>query len=106
MRLEEAIQEKKELAMEFVAIKQNYMNLNDDFLTARDKAEKLSLELLNLVNSKSSLEAQNAELQESTGLLRSRAEEVNRTRSSHLRVTSCGAVHAVLFFVVLALNAA
>ncbi|KAH9070155.1 hypothetical protein Ae201684P_002525 [Aphanomyces euteiches] len=50
--------EKKELAVEFVALKANYVALNTSFQKESAKSQQLSLELLSLVNQKKALAAQ------------------------------------------------
>jgi hypothetical protein len=46
------LQEKKEMDLEYVALKQNFLNAGDDLIAEKSRNEKIGLELLNLVNAK------------------------------------------------------
>ncbi len=39
--------------LEYVALKQNFLNAGDDLIAEKSRNEKIGLELLNLVNAKS-----------------------------------------------------
>ena len=54
-QLEKALEENKELAMEFVSLKSNYMNLNQSHQKELSKNQQLGVELLTLANQKQSL---------------------------------------------------
>ena len=54
-QLEKALEEKKELAVEFVSLKTNYANLNQEHQKVVAKNRQLGVELLSLANQKSSL---------------------------------------------------
>ncbi|KAF0701103.1 Aste57867_8400 [Aphanomyces stellatus] len=55
--------EKKELAIEFVALKANFVALNNSFQKESAKSQQLSVELLTLVNQKNKLATQAGELE-------------------------------------------
>jgi chromosome segregation ATPase len=64
--LEQKIQslskEKKDLAMEFVTLKNNFVNLNKEYKAELAKNEELGVELLTLVNQKNAIEAEKKNL--------------------------------------------
>ena len=49
-KLREALDEKKEIEIEFVALKKNFMNLQSEIDSEKAKNDNLGLELINLVN--------------------------------------------------------
>ena len=51
--LETVSLEKKDLELEFVSLKQNYIHMSDDMKAESTKAEKVAVEMLNLINAKS-----------------------------------------------------
>jgi len=63
--------------LEYVALKQNFMHVNDDLAAERAKTEKIGVELLNLVNARQALETQNQRMQMELQQLRSRHEEMS-----------------------------
>ncbi len=54
-KLREALDDKKEIEIEFVALKKNFLSLQQDFDAEKAKNENLGLELINLVNENKSL---------------------------------------------------
>lgn len=54
-KLKEALDDKKEIEIEFVALKKNFLNLQNDFDQEKAKNDNLGLELINLVNENKSL---------------------------------------------------
>ena len=54
--------EKKDLAMEFVTLKNNFVNLNKEYKAELAKNEELGVELLTLVNQKNAIEAEKKNL--------------------------------------------
>lgn len=54
-KLKEALDDKKEIEIEFVALKKNFLNLQSDFDQEKAKNDNLGLELINLVNENKSL---------------------------------------------------
>lgn len=55
-RLRECLDEKKEIEIEFVALKKNFINLQGDIDSERAKNDNLGLELVNLVNENKALQ--------------------------------------------------
>ena len=49
-KLRDALDEKKEIEIEFVALKKNFINLQQDLDAEKAKNDNLGLELINLVN--------------------------------------------------------
>lgn len=49
-KLREALDDKKEIEIEFVALKKNYLNLNGDLDQERARNDNIGVELVNLVN--------------------------------------------------------
>lgn len=62
-QLETALEEKKQLAMEFVSLKSNFMNLNANHQREVAKNQQLGVELLTLANQRQSLSKQTDELE-------------------------------------------
>ena len=54
-KLKKALDEKREIEVEFVALKTNYLNLSKELQEEKVKNENLSIELINLVNSNKAL---------------------------------------------------
>lgn len=54
--LEKATDDKKELAMEFVSLKTNYVNLTDEHKKECQKTQQLGVELLTLANQRKTLQ--------------------------------------------------
>jgi coiled-coil domain-containing protein 78 len=54
-KLREALDDKKELEIEFVALKKNYLNLQQDLDQERVKNDTIGVELVNLVNENKAL---------------------------------------------------
>jgi hypothetical protein len=55
-KLRESLDEKKELEIEFVALKKNFINLQSDIDSEKAKNDNLGLELINLVNENKALQ--------------------------------------------------
>lgn len=55
-KLKEALDDKKEIEIEFVALKKNFLNLQNDYDQEKAKNDNLGLELINLVNENKSLQ--------------------------------------------------
>jgi uncharacterized protein (DUF3084 family) len=53
--LREALDEKKEIEIEFVALKKNFLNIRQDLDQESVKNENLGIELVNLVNENKAL---------------------------------------------------
>ena len=53
--MKDALDDKKEIEIEFVALKKNFLNIQNDFDQERAKNDNLGLELINLVNENKSL---------------------------------------------------
>lgn len=54
-KLREALDDKKEIEIEFVALKKNYLNLQQDLEQERSKNDNMGLEFVNLVNENKAL---------------------------------------------------
>lgn len=54
-KLREALEDKKEIEVEFVALKKNFLNMTQDLDQERAKNENLGIELVNLVNENKAL---------------------------------------------------
>ena len=52
------MEDKRELEIEFVALKQNFLNLRDNYEEEKKKNENLGLELINTVNENKALQAE------------------------------------------------
>jgi hypothetical protein len=74
---QELLSDKRDMDLEYVALKQNYIHINDDLTAERVKTEKIGVELLNLVNARQALETQNQRMQMELQQLRVRTEELN-----------------------------
>jgi coiled-coil domain-containing protein 78 len=57
-KIKSLTKEKKDLAMEFVTLKNNFVNLNKEYKAELAKNEELGVELLTLVNQKNAIEAE------------------------------------------------
>ena len=57
-KLRTALDDKKEIEIEFVALKKNFLSLQTDFDQEKAKNDNLGLELINLMNQNKSLEAE------------------------------------------------
>lgn len=57
-RLRDLIEDKRELEIEFVALKKNFLNLQNDYDNEKLKNENLGVEIINLVNENKSLQNQ------------------------------------------------
>ena len=68
--------EKRDMDLEYVALKQNFMHVGADLAAERAKCEQIGLELLNLVNAKQALETQNQRLQTDLARLQSRHDDM------------------------------
>lgn len=55
-KFREALDEKKEIEIEFVALKKNFINLSQDLDQEKAKNENLGIELVNLVNENKALQ--------------------------------------------------
>jgi predicted transcriptional regulator len=55
-KLRDTLDEKKELEIEFVALKKNYLTLQQDLDIERTKSDNLGLELVNLVHENKALQ--------------------------------------------------
>jgi len=53
--LRESLDDKKEIEIEFVALKKNFIHLQNDYDQEKAKNDNLGLELINLVNENKSL---------------------------------------------------
>ena len=53
--MKQVLEEKREIEIEFVALKSNYMNLSTELNDEKLKNENLSIELINLVNANKAL---------------------------------------------------
>jgi coiled-coil domain-containing protein 78 len=53
--LREALDDKKDIEIEFVALKKNFLNLTSDIDAEKAKNENLGIELINLVNENKAL---------------------------------------------------
>ena len=49
---QDALADKKDLELEFVSLKQNFIHVSEDLGLERSKSEKVAVELLNLINTK------------------------------------------------------
>ena len=76
------MQEKKELSIEFVALKQNYIELSQDFEQQKEEQEEINVQLINLINANKTLEEQNAKLNEKQDILQQTQNEFNDTKTS------------------------
>eukprot|EP00742_Colponemidia_sp_Colp-10_P005817 GILJ01006221.1.p1 GENE.GILJ01006221.1~~GILJ01006221.1.p1 ORF type:complete len:903 (-),score=202.66 GILJ01006221.1:186-2612(-) len=56
--LEKTLREKKELEIEFVALKANFLNVNEQLTSELNKNEEIGLQLLHLVNIKNTLQSE------------------------------------------------
>jgi predicted transcriptional regulator len=56
-KLREALDERKEIEIEFVALKKNYLNLQEDLERERSKNDNMGLEFVNLVNENKALQS-------------------------------------------------
>ena len=54
-KLREALDDRKEIEIEFVALKKNFLNLQQDLDSEKAKNENLGIELVNLVNENKAL---------------------------------------------------
>lgn len=72
--------EKRDMDLEYVALKQNFMHVGADLAAERSKCEQIGLELLNLVNAKQALETQNQRLQTDLARLQSRHDDMQTTQ--------------------------
>ena len=61
-KIKSLTKEKKDLAMEFVTLKNNFVNLNKEYKAELAKNEELGVELLTLVNQKNAIEAEKKNL--------------------------------------------
>lgn len=68
-QLKVAFEEKKEIEIEFVAMKKNFLNLQEDLDKEKARSEALNLELIQLVN-------ENKVLQQDTHLTAKKAGEI------------------------------
>lgn len=57
-RLKQVLEEKRELEIEFVALKKNFLNLRDNYEEEKRKNENLGIELINTVNENKALQAE------------------------------------------------
>lgn len=55
-KLRESLDDKKELEIEFVALKKNYLNLQSDLDQERQKNDNIGMELVNLVHENKALQ--------------------------------------------------
>jgi hypothetical protein len=78
-QLESLLQDKKEMDLEYVALKQNFINVGDDLRVEKARNEKIGVEMLNLVNAKTALEAQTSRLQQELARLQSSSSEMQST---------------------------
>ena len=77
-QLAAALQEKKELAVEFVSLRSNCVNLQKSFKEERQKNQELGVELLTLVNQRNALDEKNKQLEADNGALKSKHNEMGR----------------------------
>jgi hypothetical protein len=57
-KLTASLEDKKELEIEFVAIKKNFLNMRSLLEAEKQKTENLGLELINIVNENKALQAE------------------------------------------------
>lgn len=57
-KLKQLMEDKRELEIEFVALKQNFLNLRDNLEEEKKKNENLGLELINVVNENKALQSE------------------------------------------------
>ena len=89
-KLREALDEKKEIEIEFVALKKNYLNGQQDLDQERAKTENLGIELVNLVNENKALQSDSHHTNQKAGQIGddfSRLERKNDKLGSELQET-------------------
>eukprot|EP01083_Nonionella_stella_P003520 10112_1 len=73
-QLEDVLQDKKDLSMEYVALRQNFNDRKKDLQYQKSKNEEIGVELLNLVNAKQALEETKSQLSEESEILKQKNE--------------------------------
>jgi predicted nucleic acid-binding Zn-ribbon protein len=81
-KLRNAIDDKRELEIEFVALKKNFLNVSAELDKERQKNENLGLELINTVNENKSLQ------NELSGAYKSSTNKTEEGARLHCRVES------------------
>lgn len=79
-RIEELLDERKSMSLEYIALRQNFENVKADLNKSLSKTETLGMELLNLVNAKKVLEEQKKYLEDSNSVLEKSSSTMNETR--------------------------
>ena len=79
-RIEELLQERKSMGLEYIALRQNFENLKIDLKKSRSKSETLGMELLSLVNAKKELEEQKKYLEDSNEMLEKSSSQLSQIR--------------------------
>lgn len=89
-KLRDALDEKKEIEIEFVALKKNFLNLRQDLDSEKVKNENLGVELVNLVNENKALQSDSSHNNMKAGNLDqeySRLERKNEKMAQELQQT-------------------